>query len=121
MQKLDSKEGSIISQWFMKILQWREKHVKEKTFILILALVVGVAGGFAALLLKDLIHNLSGFLTAHIEISNYNYNYLIYPVIGILLAGIFVRYVVRDNISHGVTRVLYALSQNKSRLKPHNI
>lgn len=121
MQKLDSNEGGVINRWFMKVLQWREKHIKEKTFILMLALVVGVAGGFAALLLKDLIHNLSGFLTAHIEISNYNYNYLIYPVVGILLAGIFVRYVVRDNISHGVTRVLYALSQNKSRLKPHNI
>lgn len=107
--------------WFMKVLQWREKHIKEKTFILILALVVGVAGGFAALLLKDIIHHLSGMLTAHLDITNYNYNYLIYPVIGILLAGLFVRFVVRDNISHGVTRVLYAISQNKSRLKPHNI
>lgn len=121
MQKLDNKEGGIVSRWFMNVLQWREKHIKEKTFVLMLALVVGVAGGFAALLLKELIHHLSGFLTAHIEISNYNYNYLIYPVIGILIAGVFVRYVVRDNISHGVTRVLYALSQNKSRLKPHNI
>lgn len=115
-RKLEKTDG-----WFMKVLQWREKHIKEKTFILILALIVGVAGGFAALLLKDLIHHLSGLLTAHLEISNYNYNYLIYPVIGILLAGLFVRYIIRDNISHGVTRVLYALSQNKSRLKPHNI
>lgn len=116
MQQDRSYEG-----WFMKILQWREKHIKEKTLVLILALVVGVTGGFAALLLKDIIHHLSGLLTAHIEISNYNYNYLIYPVIGILLSGLFVRYIIRDNISHGVTRVLYALSQNKSRLKPHNI
>lgn len=116
MQQERSYEG-----WFMKILQWREKHIKEKTLVLILALVVGVTGGFAALLLKDIIHHLSGLLTAHIEISNYNYNYLIYPVIGILLSGLFVRYIIRDNISHGVTRVLYALSQNKSRLKPHNI
>ncbi len=119
MGKDDNIEYS--GNWFMKVLQWREKHIQEKTFVLILALVVGVAGGFAALLLKELIHNLSGFLTAHLEISNYNYNYLIYPVIGILIAGIFVRYVVRDNISHGVTRVLYAISQNKSRLKSHNI
>lgn len=122
MQKdLDNRKKEKSEGWFLKVLQWREKHIKEKTFILILALIVGVAGGFAALLLKDLIHHLSGLLTAHLEISNYNYNYLIYPVIGILLAGVFVRYIIRDNISHGVTRVLYALSQNKSRLKPHNI
>ena len=122
MQKdLENRKKEKSEGWFLKVLQWREKHIKEKTFILILALIVGVAGGFAALLLKDLIHHLSGLLTAHLEISNYNYNYLIYPVIGILLAGVFVRYIIRDNISHGVTRVLYALSQNKSRLKPHNI
>lgn len=122
MQKdLENRKKEKTDGWFLKVLQWREKHIKEKTFILILALIVGVAGGFAALLLKDLIHHLSGLLTAHLEISNYNYNYLIYPIIGILLAGVFVRYIIRDNISHGVTRVLYALSQNKSRLKPHNI
>ena len=122
MQKdLENRKKEKSEGWFLKVLQWREKHIKEKTFILILALIVGVAGGFAALLLKDLIHHLSGLLTAHLEISNYNYNYLIYPVIGILLAGVFVRYIIRDNISHGVTRVLYALSKNKSRLKPHNI
>ena len=118
---VNSIGGRRLGGWFIKVLQWREKHIKEKTFILILALVVGVAGGFAALLLKDIIHHLSGYLTAHLSISNYNYSYLIYPVIGILLAGIFVRYIIRDNISHGVTRVLYAISQNKSRLKLHNI
>ena len=48
MQKLDNKEGGIVSRWFMNVLQWREKHIKEKTFVLMLALVVGVAGGFAA-------------------------------------------------------------------------
>lgn len=110
-----------VSAWFLKMLQWREKHIKEKNFILILALLVGVFGGFAALLLKDIIHHLSGALTAHLSISNYNYNYLIYPVIGILLAGLFVKYIIRDNISHGVTRVLYSISKNKSRLKLHNI
>lgn len=110
-----------VSAGFLKMLQWREKHIKEKNFILILALLVGVFGGFAALLLKDIIHHLSGALTAHLSISNYNYNYLIYPVIGILLAGLFVKYIIRDNISHGVTRVLYSISQNKSRLKLHNI
>ena len=110
-----------VSAWFLKMLQWREKHIKEKNFILILALLVGVFGGFAALLLKDIIHHLSGALTAHLSISNYNYNYLIYPVIGILLAGLFVKYIIKDNISHGVTRVLYSISQNKSRLKLHNI
>lgn len=106
---------------FMRLLIWREKHIKEKTFVMILALFVGVASGFAALLLKTLIHLISSLLTSHFSIGEGNYLLLVYPVVGIMITSLYVRYIVRDNISHGVTRVLYAISQNKSRLKPHNI
>lgn len=105
----------------LKFLIWRERHIKEKTFVLILAFIVGILCGFAALLLKFLIHTISGFLTDHAAITGGNYIYLIFPVVGIILSGLYVRYVVKDNISHGVTQVLYSLSQNKSRLKPHNM
>lgn len=108
-------------EWMMRFLVWRERHIKEKTFVIFLAFIVGIACGFAALLLKWLIHTIASFLTADASITQGNYIYLIYPVIGILLASLFVRYVVKDNISHGVTRVLYAISQKKSRLKVHNM
>ncbi len=84
-------------------------------------MVVGVLAGLAAMVLKWMIHLISGTLTADLNVSEGNYLYILYPVIGILLACWYVRYVVRDNISHGVTRVLYSISQNKSRLKPHNM
>lgn len=104
----------------MRVVAWRERHIKESQFIYLLALVVGVACGFAAQLLKFLIHAISGFLKAHISDTSANFTYLIYPVVGILVVTLFVRYVVKDNISHGVTRVLYAISQRKSRLKKKN-
>lgn len=104
-----------------RFMLWREHHVSEKSFVVILALIVGVMSGFAALLLKYLIHLIGSTLTSGASITGGNWIYLIYPVVGILLASWYVRYVVRDNISHGVTRVLYAISQNKSRLKPHNM
>lgn len=106
---------------FNAFLLWREKHVKEKTFVVILSLVVGILGGFAALILKSLIHLISNALTSHLDITEGNYLFFIYPVVGILITLLFVKYVVRDNISHGVTKVLYAISQNKSRLKRHNM
>ncbi|MDE6125635.1 MAG: chloride channel protein, partial [Muribaculaceae bacterium] len=105
----------------MSVLLWRERHIKERTFVIMLSLGVGVFAGFAAMVLKWLIHTIASLLSTNINISEGNYLYIILPVIGILLACWYVRYVVRDNISHGVTRVLYAISQNKSRLKPHNI
>lgn len=104
----------------MWVLQWRENHIKEKNFLLILAFVIGILSGFAALLLKLLIASISSVLTNQLTISGANYLYLIYPIVGILIVGLYVRFVVKDNISHGVTRVLYAISQNKSRLKFHN-
>lgn len=106
---------------FNAFLRWREKHIKEKTFVIILSLIVGIIGGFAALVLKTLIHFISGALTSHLDITEGNYLFFIYPVVGILITILFVKYVVRDNISHGVTKVLYAISQNKSRLKRHNM
>lgn len=105
----------------MQVVIWREHHVKEKTFVLILAFFVGIAGGFAAQLLKFLIHLIATWLTSHFSPTNANYLYLVYPVVGILLTVLFVKYVVKDNISHGVTKVLYAISRNKSRLKRKNM
>lgn len=104
----------------MNVLTWRENHISERTFLLILAFVIGLLSGFAALLLKFLISLIASTLSEHLTISGANYLYLVYPVIGILIVGIYVHYIVRDNISHGVTRVLHAISQNKSRLKLHN-
>lgn len=108
------------SQWFYALLSWREKHIKEKNFVLILALITGIVCGFAALAFKWMIHFISSTLLFNIDITSGNYLYLLYPLIGIVIVSLYVKYVVKDNISHGVTRVLYAISQNKSRLKPHN-
>ena len=117
IQELKQKASDL----FMRFVLWRQQHIKEKTFVKIMALFVGLFAGFAALLLKTLIHVISDMLTSHVHITGGDYLYLIYPALGILITGIYVRYVVKDNISHGVTRVLHAISQNKSRLKPHNI
>lgn len=95
--------------------------MKERNFVVVLALVVGVICGFAAQLLKFLIHTISHFLTANLSSTTANYLYLVYPMAGILLVTLFVNFVVKDNISHGVTRVLYAISRRKSRLKKRNM
>ena len=88
---------------------------------MVLALIVGIAGGFAALALKGMIHIISHTLTSHLSITSAQILYIIYPALGVLITLLYVRYGVRDNISHGVTKVLYAISQNKSRLKRHNM
>ena len=104
-----------------RIVTWREKHLTEQQFVLILAFFTGLAGASAALILKWLIHTFQHLLTMYFVVDGANYLYLLYPVVGILIAGLFVRYVVRDDIGHGVTKILYAISQRKSIIKAHNM
>ena len=102
------------------ILTWRQKHFSDKRFILVLAFFVGIFAALAAFVLHSLIHIIQNLLTVEIGANQYNWLYLILPVIGIFITMLFVHYVVRDNISHGITRILYAISSKRSRLKAHN-
>ena len=100
------------------VILWREKHISERYFILLLSLSIGVTMALLAALLKFIIHPIESFVLMHIE--QRSYLYLVFPALGILLSLLFVRYIVRDDISHGVTKVLSSISQRKSRIKPHN-
>ena len=84
---------------FLKILVWREKHIKEKDFILILSFFIGLLGAVAALMLKEAIHLIQKILTNHFSIDGANYLYLLYPIIGIGLSWLYVHYIVKDDIS----------------------
>ena len=106
-------------QW-SDIIEWRQRHVRDKQFMLFLAFVIGVLTALAGLLLKWIIHQIGYLLTHHFSITGANWLYLLYPVIGILITGLFVRYVVRDDIGHGITKILYAIARKKSRIKGHN-
>lgn len=107
--------------WFYKFLVWRANNIKEKHFVLIVSFLVGICTAASAIILKNLIHFIQHLSSVNFEADQVNYLYLLYPVLGILLSGLFVKYVVRDDISHGVTKILYAISQRKSRIKPHNM
>lgn len=102
------------------IIEWRLKKISDKQFILILAFFVGMFAAIAAYILHSLIHEIQVLLTSHFDISTFNWLYLVFPIVGIWLTSVFVKYVVRDNISHGITRILYAISSKQSRLKSHN-
>ena len=97
------------------------KKLSERDVMMILALFVGVCCGFAAVVLKTAIEFISHGLTSWFDGEAYNFLYLVYPGIGMLLAMLFVRYVIKDNIGHGVTKVLVAVSKNESKIRPHNM
>ena len=107
-------------EWLKRLHEWRVAHVSEKMFMIILALLIGFFAAVAAFSLHWIINQIVSLLTSSFDRTGANWLYLVYPVVGIYLTSLFVRYVVKDNISHGITRILYAISSNKSRLKSHN-
>ncbi|MBF1303727.1 MAG: chloride channel protein [Porphyromonas sp.] len=110
--------SQVITPLLDRLISWRERHISERYFLLILSLLIGVTMALVAALLKFIIHVVESFILQNIE--DHHYLYLLFPALGILLSLLFVRYIVRDDISHGVTKVLSSISQRKSRIKPHN-
>lgn len=102
---------------FNPISRWSERNQ-----LLVLSLVVGIVVGLAAVLLKTLISVLQeGLRDAFGGVLGGSLYYLALPGIGMLLAMLFCKYVIKDNIGHGVTKALQAVSRHESRIKPHNM
>ncbi len=97
------------------------KGMSERDGMIVLSLFVGVACGFAAVLLKTSIEFIHHSITSWFDGMAYSVLYLVYPGIGMLISLLFVKYVVKDNIGHGVTKVLLAVSKNESKIRPHNM
>ena len=103
-----------------KFLVWRVRYIKEKQFIVMLSILVGIVTGLAGVVLKNMVHFTHMFFTERMQVDSGNLLFFIYPFIGILLTTLFVKFFVKEGISHGVTKVLYAISRRNSMIKPHN-
>ena len=106
--------------FFERLFIWRRMNFSEQKFILAISFIVGILTAFAGLFLKWLIAQIQYVLTYRFDVTDSNPLYLVYPVIGIFLTGLFVRYVVKDDISHGVTKILFAIARKQSKIKAHN-
>ena len=103
-----------------KVIAWREKRLTDRQMTLVLAFIIGFLASVAGYALHSLIRFIERLLTEDFVPYAANWLYLVFPVIGIYLTMLFIKYVVRDNISHGITRVLYAISSRRSKLRGHN-
>ena len=100
---------------------WRLKHLNEREILLILSFVVGLLSGFAAIILKNLIYHLGKLLTQNFTSYSESYQYLAYPGIGILITVLYVRWFVKDDIGHGITKVLESIANKKGMMRAHNM
>jgi CIC family chloride channel protein len=108
------------NRFFRRILHQNLFETDQVKLVYFLSLVVGLLSALAAAFLKYSIHYMHKILTEGITAESGNYLYLAYPLIGMLLTFLFVKYIVKDNIGHGISRILFAISRKRSYLKAHN-
>lgn len=110
-----------LNSLFISLHSWRLKHVSPRAFVLLLSLIAGIFGGLAAILLKNAVFLIHRLVVKGIDTSGFNLIYLVLPFVGIMLSYLFVKYLVKDHINHGISRVLSAISKNNSFIKAHNM
>lgn len=112
-----------IADWgeriYIRFLELTKRFTSTQIMAL-LAIIVGVLAGLGTCLFELLLYGIKAGLTHWFPVEQSHFLFLFYPVIGIILASLFVKYVVKDNISEGVTRVLYAMSRKNSYIASHN-
>jgi CIC family chloride channel protein len=106
--------------WLNQFIMWRMAHISERNFIYILSLVVGLASGVAALLLKKLIHLVEHLVINMLPVNTYNLLFLALPLLGITITYFFVKYIVKADINHGVSKILWSIARKSGRIKRHN-
>lgn len=102
-----------------RFLIWRLRHINNQSFILILSVLIGIASGMTALILKTAVYRSREFLLEGIDWSYQNYLFFLYPMIGVGLTLIFKKYIIRDFVKHNITSLLHAISKRNSIVKLH--
>ena len=95
--------------------------LSERPELLLLSFLTGLGSGLAAVLLEKCISLIQGFVFPIVNKGGFSVVALLFPALGMLLSLLLIRFVIKDDVSHGVTKVLRAISRSESRIRPHNM
>ncbi len=99
---------------------WKTKRISNQQFVLILSFFIGIFSGLAAIILKNTVHYTFYFITRGFQFEKENYFYLALPLVGIFLTVIYTKFILKKDISHGVSKILYAISKKTGKIDGHN-
>jgi len=106
---------------FDKILIWRSQHISDKSFMYILSIIVGIIAGIVAFTIKTSVHGIQHLVELTLDPEKHNVIYIIYPILGVTLAVLFIKYILKHKVEHGIPSILYAISKNQGFIKLHNL
>lgn len=104
-----------------RLLIWRVRKISDKNFMLILAVIVGIAVGLAAVLMKNSVHFVREVAIFLNNKYSFSYIYIFFPAIGIGLTLLFVNIFIKKKLGHGIPMVLYSISKERGKIEKHNM
>lgn len=107
--------------FFKNVISWQSKYIKHKNFVLILSVVVGLVSGIIAVIIKNSVHFIQTLLTGSFVKNYENYLYFAYPLIGLLLTVVVIKYIVKRPVRHGIPNTLYSISKRSGNVRRHNL
>lgn len=108
-------------QIWIRLHRWRLKHFSERGFLTLLSFLVGILSGLAAVVIKNTVRFTQQMVHLLVSSEVHNYIYFALPILGIFLAILVVKYVVRSEVRHGIPNVLHAISKQKGKIQNHNL
>jgi CIC family chloride channel protein len=109
-----------IADWFMRLINWLSGRLTHRQQMYLFSLIIGIVSGLAAVVLKNAVHYTHQFVLQKGNLFQVNFLYLAFPMLGILLTILYVKHFVKDEMGHGITKVLYSISKKGGFLRPHN-
>ncbi|PLX05562.1 MAG: chloride channel protein [Marinilabiliales bacterium] len=109
------------SKNLIKFIRWRANNISDRFFLILLSIIIGLLSGLAAFVLKKTVYNIEDLLFSYFDPNDQIYIFLFLPMVGIILTIIFIRYIIRDNVKHGVPRILYSISKLDGSMKRHKV
>lgn len=103
-----------------RFIVWRNKKITDRQLLLILSIVVGLLVGFGAVIIKNLVHIIQEFVS---ELASREQGtlYIVFPLIGLSITVLFIKYINRRPVRHGIPGVLFAISKNQGKMNSHNL
>jgi len=108
-----------VQHYIQKFNKWREQHISQQQFVFFLSIIIGLITGVAAYFMKTFVIYLKDVLVNRFEVDQNNLLLYAYPMIGILLTVLFLRWIIRDDVRHGIPRILYVISKKKGEMRKH--
>ncbi|RLD58524.1 MAG: chloride channel protein, partial [Bacteroidetes bacterium] len=109
------------NRFIQRVNNFRMRYLSGHRFLYVLSVIVGLSAGLAAVIIKNLVHYIHEAVQNGFHDDYSQYYIFILPIVGITLTVLFIKYVNKRPVGHGIPGVLFSISKNNGIIRSHNL